>query len=263
MQHLYDSIGTEYGATRRADPTITRTLAQLAGVRDGARFLDLACGTGNYTCALASLGGSWHGIDISDAMLRQAAEKRDDIEWREGSADALPYRDRSFNGAICTLAIHHFPSLDAPFREVYRVLDEGPFVIFTSFAEQMRGYWLHHYFPTMMDRSIAQMPSRDTVVNALQEAGFALDAIVPFHVTNDLQDLFLYAGKERPHLYLDPITRANISSFAALSSEEEVRRGLDALEHDLAHDRFDDIARGYSSDEGDYAFVVARKSVMM
>jgi len=259
MEPLYDSIGNLYGATRRADPTIARTLARLVDAGRDASFLDLACGTGNYTCALAALGGRWHGIDISDAMLQQASARSREIDWRQGSADALPYDDRSFSGAICTLAIHHFPALHAPFKEVFRVLDEGAFVIFTAFPEQMRSYWLRHYFPAMMERSIEQMPARRTVLDALSDAGFAIDEIVPFNVTNDLEDLFLYAGKERPGLYLDPIIRANISSFAALSSEEELRTGLERLARDIENGSFHDVARRYAGSDGDYAFVVARK----
>ena len=75
MQPLYDSIGSSYSATRRADPSITREIARLVEIRPEAKFLDVACGTGNYSCALASIGGVWHGTDISTVMLRKAAER--------------------------------------------------------------------------------------------------------------------------------------------------------------------------------------------
>jgi hypothetical protein len=138
------------------------------------------------------------------------------------------------------------------------VLDRGRFVVFTAFPEQMRGYWLCHYFPEMMRRSIEQMPSRESVVAALQDAGFTIEEIVPFHVTDRLQDLFLYAGKERPRLYLDPLVRANIFSFAALCSPDELEAGLRALGDDLESGEFGRVAERYSSPDGDYAFVVGR-----
>jgi SAM-dependent methyltransferase len=258
-QPLYNTIGSVYGATRHADPAICRELAHLVGIRGDAAYLDLACGTGNYTRELAAIGGRWHGVDISGKMLRQASEKGGGVDWRLAGADALPHADGAFNGAICTLAIHHFPGLHAPFGEVFRVLAGGTFVIFTAFPEQMRNYWIGHYFPEMMERSLAQMPSREEVTDALRDAGFAIDAIVPFHVTNDLRDLFLYAGKERPELYLDPVVRANISSFATLCPEEELHAGLGALAADLSSGHFDRVAERYSSSLGDYAFVAARK----
>lgn len=74
MQPLYDSIGSTYCATRRADPEITETISGLLNNNDGSRFLDVACGTGNYTSALASFGGQWYGTDISEIMLKQASK---------------------------------------------------------------------------------------------------------------------------------------------------------------------------------------------
>lgn len=259
MEPLYNAIGAGYRATRRANPGICRMLAQLAGIYPGGTFLDLACGTGNYTSALAALAGQWHGVDISDQMLHQAAAANPDIEWRIAGADALPYQDGFFNGAICTLAIHHFPNLHEPFKEVFRVLYAGPFVLFTAFPEQMRTYWLCHYFPEMMERSIQQMPARAAVTEALHNAGFTVDEIIPYHIPANLDDLFLYSGKDRPQLYLDSIVRSNISSFAALCPEAELNSGLQALQNDLTTGAFPMIAERYSADTGDYVFVVARK----
>ena len=198
-------------------------------------------------------------LDISDVMLRGASAKSDAVEWRLASADALPYEEETFQGAICTLAIHHFPALAPAFGEIFRVLDEGSLVLFTAFPEQMRGYWLRHYFPEMMERSIRQMPSRDAVLGALGEAGFELDAVVPYHIADDLRDLFLYAGKRRPELYLDPVVRANISSFAALCSPEELAAGLQGLRDDIASGSLGEVAERYAGDDGDYAYVIARK----
>jgi ubiquinone/menaquinone biosynthesis C-methylase UbiE len=260
MQPLYDSIGSTYGATRRADPAIVKEISQLVNFAGGSRFLDVACGTGSYTCALAALGGHWHGTDISEVMLKQAMQKSSSIEWKAGIVESLPYQDGFFDGVVCSLAIHHFAELDTPFREVWRVLDKGSFVIFTAFPEQMQSYWLCHYFPEMMRRSCEKMPSKESVVASLQFAGFEIASINPLFVTNQLQDLFLYSGNERPEFYLDPAIRANISSFASLCSAEELEQGLLALRADIASKRFSEISQRYESVSGDYAYVVASKS---
>jgi SAM-dependent methyltransferase len=256
---LYDSIGVGYGSTRRADPAITATLARHLQLRADARFLDLACGSGNYSIALAALGGQWQGLDQSRQMLERARERSTQVGWLHGDAGALPFAPQQFDGVVCTLAIHHFPALERPFAEVSRVLASGPFVIFTAFAEQMQHYWLGHYFPKMMGLSIEKMPTRAAVVGALHAAGFGAPEIVPFGVSNGLQDLFLYAGKLRPRLYLDAAVRANISSFATLCPPQELHEGLAALRADIECDRFAEVAARYPSALGDYAFVVARK----
>ena len=256
---LYDAIGASYGATRRADCGIRDELVKHVELRASEDFLDLGCGTGNYTCALAAAGGQWHGVDASAEMLDQARSKDCQVSWMLADAQSLPYEDGTFAGAICTLAIHHFPSLEAPFAEVARVLRAGRFVLFTAFPEQMRSYWLCHYFPQMMEKSIERMPRKETVLRALGEAGFSAPSIVPFAVCHGLQDLFLYSGKVHPQLYLNASVRSNISSFATLCLPSELEEGLERLQADIAKNRFQCVARQYASTEGDYAFVVAEK----
>ena len=255
MQPLYDTIGGTYTRSRHADPEIVKTLSQTLDLKSSRAYLDLACGTGNYTVALSGLGGKWSAIDVSTVMLTQAREKDNAVSWIQSSADDLPFPDGYFDGAICTLAIHHFSDLTRPFAEVHRTLRGGKFVLFTGLAEQMRHYWLRHYFPEMMERSIANMPTETKICEALQEAGFKSVTVEPFFVTNELQDLFLYSGKHRPSLYLDPAVRANISSFARLSSESEVRIGLDRLSVDIKSGAFPSIAATYATELGDYAYI--------
>src|SRR5262245_34389856 len=119
---LYDRIGEGYDATRRADPHIAGRLAAHLGVSPEGRYLDVACGTGNYTAALASLGGCWHGVDASRAMIAAAERKAPSIAWRLADVEALPFDRGAFDGATCTLAVHHFASIPTAFGEIRRVL---------------------------------------------------------------------------------------------------------------------------------------------
>ena len=143
------------------------------------------------------------------------------------------------------------------FQEVARVLAGGRFVIFTSFPEQTRNFWLREYFPEMIERSCAQLPGERIIRDALVAAGLEIEEIVPYDVADDLEDLFLYAGKRRPHLYLDPDVRANISSFATQCTVAELEHGLERLKSDLDSGEIGRVIERYDSREGDYAFVVA------
>jgi membrane-bound lytic murein transglycosylase MltF len=75
---------------------------------------------------------------------------------------------------------------------------------------------------------------------------------------NDLEDLFLYAGKHRPELCLDAAVRANISSFANLAPAAELQDGLARLTADLRSGAFASVKDRYATEVGDYAYVVAR-----
>ncbi len=258
MTTLYDHIGTTYLTSRAADPAIVGKLATMLQLNSASTYLDVACGTGSYTRALAESAGTWHGIDTSDVMLAQARMSSSSASWHTADASNLPFADKTFDGAICTLAIHHFDNLLRPFREVRRALKSGQFVLFTGLAEQMGKYWLCHYFPSMMRRSIQNMPTLNAVQTALATAGFQGSECVPFFVNSELRDLFLYSGKDRPRLYLQPDVRANISSFARLCTDDELKQGLKALAADLQSGEFASVRAAYDSSEGDYAFVIAR-----
>lgn len=255
---LYDSIGSTYASSRCADAGIAHTLARELRLSSSGAYLDLACGTGSYTAALSGLAGKWSAIDVSRVMLDQARHKSNDIAWVQAGADAIPFPDASFDGAICTLAIHHFPALEPPFAEVHRTLRSGAFVIFTGLAEQMRQYWLCDYFPQMMARAIEKMPTESQIRTALEMSGFKSVTVTPFFVTDELQDLFLYSGKHRPSLYLNPDIRANISSFAHLASNDELQEGVARLAADLQSGNFASVKARYTTELGDYAFVSAR-----
>jgi ubiquinone/menaquinone biosynthesis C-methylase UbiE len=258
MPALYDLIGSTYARSRRADPAIAQTLARELGLTSAGAYLDLACGTGNYTVALSGLGGAWSAIDVSEVMLDQARKKSSTIHWVQSSAEAIPFPNAKFDGAICTLAIHHFPALESPIAEVRRTLRSGSFVIFTGLAEQMRQYWLCHYFPQTMASAIEKMPSEPQIRTALSRSGFKSVTVTPFFVTNELQDLFLYSGKHRPDLYLDSAIRANISSFANLAPAGELQEGLARLAADLQSGAFDLVKSKFATEDGDYAFIAAR-----
>ncbi len=252
---LYDQIGVGYDTTRRADPEIVRRLIRHLDARPGGRYLDVACGTGNYTAALARAGLDMVGVDQSERMLREARPKARSVPWVRGDVEALPFADGTFDGAVCTLALHHFRAPRPAFLEIARVLRTGRFVLFTAERDQMRRYWLNAYFPQAMLRSIEQMPDIADIRAALAAGGLRVSAEEPFEVTPALQDFFLYSGKHRPELYLDPRVRAGISTFSRLADESEVRDGCGRLAEDIRSGRFADVAERYRHDGGDYLFV--------
>lgn len=256
---IYEQIGKSYDLTRRADPYLVSRLSHYLSVNSHSSYLDAACGTGNYTVALSQLGGTWHAVDQSPRMIDAARKKSDAIFWQLADVTRLPFSDRAFSGVVCTLAIHHFSSLTSAFREIYRVIVAGNFVLFTSTPEQTSKYWLAEYFPEAIRKSAEQMPSLEAVNKALFAAGFDSIKTEDYSVQEDLQDFFLYSGKYRPQIYLDAAVRSGISTFALLASETEIEEGCRKLASDLKTGWIEDVVRKYEHNEGDYKFVIARR----
>lgn len=257
----YDRIGKNYNLTRKADPYLAKRLHHFLRTQPTEKYLDIGCGTGNYTVALHDIGIRFIGVDPSMQMLQKAKANNPNIQWVQAKAEDLPFENESFDGAMVTLTIHHWSDLGNAFDEIARVLrPKGRLVIFTSTPHQMKGYWLNHYFPNMLNDSMVQMPSLERVGESLTKAGFAIAVLEKYFIREGHEDLFLYAGKHEPALYLDERVRQGISSFSSLANREEVANGLRYLKEDIASGFIREIIKEYENEEGDYIFLVAVKA---
>ncbi|MEZ4930914.1 MAG: class I SAM-dependent methyltransferase [Saprospiraceae bacterium] len=215
---------------------------------------------GNYTIELNKKGIRMIGVDPSEKMLGTASKRNSSVVWKIGNAENIPLEKESIFGTIATLTIHHWDNLDKSFKELNRVLlPSGKMVIFTSTPEQMAGYWLNYYFPTIMEKSMQQMPTFKRVEKKLLKNGFEIVKTEKYFVQENLQDLFLYSGKHQPTFYLNEKIRQGISSFSSLANKEEVDAGLTKLKKDLFNGEINHIISDYENEEGDYLFIVAKK----
>jgi ubiquinone/menaquinone biosynthesis C-methylase UbiE len=106
-----------------------RSLARvraLVGAVDVQRALDVACGTGMSTIALAEHAGRAVGLDASVAMLRAAA-RIDGVDYALANAERLPFPDGAFDAVTCCSGIHWFDQTRF-FAELRRVLRPGGWV---------------------------------------------------------------------------------------------------------------------------------------
>lgn len=106
-------------------------LTALAAAIRPAQVLDLGCGAGHVSFALARGGASRvYAYDLSEAMLDVvAAEARTrahlNIEPRVGSAEQLPFADESIDWVVTRFSAHHWLDLRAALVEAARVLQPG------------------------------------------------------------------------------------------------------------------------------------------
>ncbi len=147
-----------------------------------------------------------------------------------GVAGALPFSAGSFDVAMATLTIHHWPDWRMGLAEMQRVA--GRVVLLTYDTEVDPQFWLMDYFPQMLERDRERMPLIADVLAVL--GGHA--EVVP--VPADCRDGFLGAHWREPARYLEPDLRAASSGFALLS-EEELTAGLMRLETDLISGEWD------------------------
>jgi demethylmenaquinone methyltransferase/2-methoxy-6-polyprenyl-1,4-benzoquinol methylase len=97
-------------------------------------LVDIAGGTGDIALRVIEAGGAGTRgtvCDVNADMLavgreRAAARSRDDaVTFAEGNAEALPFRDRSFDAATIAFGIRNVPRVEPALAEAYRVLKIG------------------------------------------------------------------------------------------------------------------------------------------
>src|SRR5262245_17418634 len=118
----------EGGFTARWRDPLQR--ASLDALRHGPRdrLLDVGCGTGWASRTAAPVVRSAVGIDLSEAMLRQAAEsatRMGEVSFALADAENLPFDDGAFTALLCTNAFHHDPNPSRALAEMTRVLAAG------------------------------------------------------------------------------------------------------------------------------------------
>lgn len=117
----FDRISAIYDAARREFPseTVAYVIRHLAG--KNPFVLDLACGTGISTRQLAAGGIDVIGCDVDPLMLRYALGRAGVTRYVIGQAEAIPFKDASFDAVACFRAYHWFdPARAVP--EMMRVL---------------------------------------------------------------------------------------------------------------------------------------------
>lgn len=102
-----------------------------------SRLLDIATGTGDVAFLAVRAGHTVIGLDFSERMLEKAREKdpAGKIRWMNGSADRLPFSDRSFDCITSAFALRNLRGcLEAALKENFRVLRNGGKVLHMDFG---------------------------------------------------------------------------------------------------------------------------------
>ena len=99
---------------------------EFAGVKNGEKVLDVGCGTGSLTFALARAAdvGEITAIDYSSVFVEEAIRRNTDprVRIRQADACALPFEDGTFDRALALLVLHFVPEAGRAVAEMRRVV---------------------------------------------------------------------------------------------------------------------------------------------
>jgi SAM-dependent methyltransferase len=109
-------------------------LLDAAGVRAGARVLDVCTGPGYGAAAAAERGAHVTGMDFSPPMILAARRNYPKPRFLVGDAEALPFAKQSFDAVITNFGLLHLSRPEQFLREARRVLRRGGVVAFSVWA---------------------------------------------------------------------------------------------------------------------------------
>jgi SAM-dependent methyltransferase len=109
-------------------------------IKAGMKALDVACGTGNVSLALARRGADVTGVDIAPNLLEQARARADaeglKIQFDEGDAEQLPYGDTSFDVVTSMFGAMFAPRPERAAAELIRVCRPGGRVLMGNWTPE-------------------------------------------------------------------------------------------------------------------------------
>lgn len=107
----------------RYGPELAGQMVRVTGMRRGQRALDVGCGTGSLTSALAEVLGAENvaGIDPSERFVAACRARLPDADVRTGAAEELPWKDRDFDAVLAQLVVDGMNDARAGVAEMRRV----------------------------------------------------------------------------------------------------------------------------------------------
>ncbi len=193
---VVDQFGSRAGAyltsAVHAQGADLEALAALVRRRPEQYALDLGCGAGHVSFAVAPHVRSVVACDLSPEMLdvvarAAAARGFDNLLTQQGVAERLPFTDGEFDCVLSRYSAHHWRDFDAGLREAARVLKPGGIagiVDSVSVGSALLDTWLQAV-ELLRDPSHVRSRSRAEWDEAIVRAGLVPGIVRPFRVRLD------------------------------------------------------------------------------
>lgn len=201
----YDTSGKQYAQFRQTDPRIAAQIAEALG--NARTVLNMGAGAGSYEPQ------DRYVVAIEpSSVMRQQRIARGKMPALIGSAETIPFDDKSFDAAMAMVTIHHWPDMQKGLQELRRI-SRDQVLILTFDPDALDQFWNVHYFPELIEVERARYPAVKLITDALGGQSTVLDIAIPLDCCDGFQEAFY----GRPEAFLDKEVRQAQSAWGFLA----------------------------------------------
>ncbi len=189
------------------------------------RLIDIACGPGVITAALAPNAASVVAFDATDEMLAKAKARcakagLSNVEFKSGDAEHLPFADAQFDGAVTRAALHHFAEPQNALNEMFRVLRPGGVAVIADVtsSENPDESQLHNAIERLRDPSHTRMLPASALDGAARQAGFRDLQAATWDIDRELEEWLAIVS--------DPVRSDPVRTVVRALAESERGAGI-------------------------------------
>jgi ubiquinone/menaquinone biosynthesis C-methylase UbiE len=165
------------------DAALTQRFVDALGEAINGSVLDVACGPGILSAAIAKFARDVVAFDLTPEMLKKAAQRCaaagvNNVSFREGNANELPFANAAFDAAVTRLSVHHFDRPARVISEIFRVLRPGGRFVMADVisSEVPLEAELHNAIEILRDPSHIRMLAGSELTSLVSDAGFEIES---------------------------------------------------------------------------------------
>ena len=177
------------------DAASTQRFIDALGEAARGSVLDVACGPGILSAAIAKTAREVLAFDLTPQMLKRAAQRcaeagLGNVTFREGSAIELPFADAAFDAVVTRLSVHHFDRPDRAMSEIFRVLRPGGrFVIADVISSEVPAEAeLQNAIEILRDPSHVRMLPGSELSSLVSESGFTIESLATWDKPREFEE---------------------------------------------------------------------------